>query len=71
MRAQKAYLDKSKRELFFDNLVAGIGWGIGTILGAALLFGFLGLLIARVQAIPFVGEFIYNIIVEVQRLQGK
>lgn len=65
------YIDKPKRKLFADAFVAGVGWGIGTILGAALLFALLGILVTRVQAIPFVGEFVYNVIVEVQELQGK
>ncbi|MCC7304617.1 hypothetical protein IT418_04375 [bacterium] len=71
MKAQKVYIDKTKTQLFTDNLVAGIGWGIGTIIGAALLFGVLGFIVSRVQTIPLVGEVIYNIILEVQRLQGS
>jgi hypothetical protein len=71
VKAEKIYSDKSKWRLFSDNLVGGIGWGIGTILGAGLLFVLLGLTMARIRAIPFIGEFVYNVIIEVQRLQGR
>ncbi len=71
MKSQELYIDKKKFKIFTDSLVGGIGWGIGTILGAALLFFVLGIIVVRVKAIPVVGEFVYQIIVEVQRLQGK
>ncbi|MFZ6021937.1 MAG: DUF5665 domain-containing protein [Patescibacteria group bacterium] len=71
MRAEKIYIEKSKGRLFFDNLIGGIGWGIGTIIGAVLLVSVLGFIAARVQAVPIVGEFVYNVTREVQKLEGK
>lgn len=71
MRAEKIYIEKSKGRLFVDNLIGGIGWGIGTIIGAVLLVSVLGFIAARVQAVPIVGEFVYNVTREVQKLEGK
>ncbi|PIY16876.1 hypothetical protein COZ14_04750 [Candidatus Dojkabacteria bacterium CG_4_10_14_3_um_filter_Dojkabacteria_WS6_41_9] len=71
MKAQAVYLDKTKSKLFTDNLVAGIGWGMGTVLGALVLVTFLGMIASKVQTIPIIGEFVYGIIVEVGKLQGK
>jgi putative Mn2+ efflux pump MntP len=66
-----AYTDKTKRRLFLDNFVAGIGWGIGSVVGAVTLFLVVGFLITRVQAIPIVGGFVYNVLVEVEALRGR
>jgi len=71
MKAQAVYLDKTKSKLFADNLVAGIGWGIGSVLGALALVTLLGIIASRVQTVPIIGEFVYGIIVEVGKLQGK
>lgn len=71
MKVQRVYLEKSKPQLFTDNLIGGIGWGIGTIVGALILFTVLGLIASKIQTVPFIGEFVYGIIMEVQRLQGK
>jgi MFS-type transporter involved in bile tolerance (Atg22 family) len=71
VRNQRIYIDKPKLQLFTDNIVSGLGWGMGTILGALVLFTVLGLIASKVQAIPYIGEFVYGIIIEVQKLQGK
>jgi len=71
VKAENIYKDKSKWRLFVDNLVGGIGWGIGGVLGVGLVLVVVGFLVGRVQAIPYVGEFVYNILIEVQRLEGR
>lgn len=65
------YVDKSKGQIFWDSLVGGVGWGIGTVIGAFVLFGVLGVLASRIHAIPVIGEFVYNVIAEVEKLRGK
>jgi hypothetical protein len=65
------YVDKPKKQIFIDSLIGGIGWGIGTIIGAFLLFAVLGFLAAQIHAIPVIGEFVYNVIAEVEKLRGK
>ena len=69
--AKKAYPNKSKVRIFTDNIIGGIGWGMGSIIGAVMLVTILGFIAARVQAIPFIGEFVYGVIEEVKKLQGK
>lgn len=71
MKSEKIYSDKTKWRLFSDNLVGGIGWGIGTILGASALLVLFSFFVARVQTIPYLGEFVYNVVREVQRLEGR
>jgi len=71
VKSEKVYTDKTKLRLFVDNLVGGIGWGIGSVLGAAFIVVFIGLLVGSVRTIPIVGEFVYNVLVEVQKLQGR
>lgn len=71
MRAEKIYVEKTRGKLFVDNLIGGIGWGFGTVIGAVLLVSILGFIAAKVQAVPIVGEFVYKVTQEVQKLEEK
>ena len=71
MKTQLVCVDKTKARIFTDNLVGGIGWGFGTIIGVVILVTILGFIAAKVRAVPYIGEFVYGVILEVQKLQGK
>jgi len=65
-----AYVNaKSKRRIFVDNLVGGIAWGVGSIIGATIIIGALGLLVTRSKNIPLVGDVVQIIIEEIN--QGR
>ncbi len=51
---------KTRKQLFFDNLIAGIAWGLGSGIGATLVLALIGFLLARSQELPFVGQIIQN-----------
>lgn len=53
---------KSKKEIFFNNIIGGIGWAIGATLGLSLLVAFLGLIGHYVNLVPLVGNFVSEII---------
>lgn len=53
---------KSKKEIFFNNIIGGIGWGIGATIGLSLLLAFLGLIAHYVNLVPVVGNFVSEII---------
>ncbi len=53
---------QSRKTIFMNNLIGGIGWSFGAILGTALLFGLLGVIAKNVDLVPIVGSFISNII---------
>ncbi len=65
-----AYVDaKSRRRIFVDNLVGGIAWGVGSIIGATIIIGAFGLLVSRSRYIPLVGDVVQVILEEIQ--QGR
>ena len=70
-QSQQVYINKPRSAIFLDNLTGGIAWGVGTVLGALILFSVLGFIAARIHTVPIIGEFVYNVITEVQKLQGK
>ncbi len=49
---------RGKREIFVNNFVGGIAWGLGATVGIALLFAFLGIILTKVNLIPVVGNFV-------------
>lgn len=52
-------------------MLGGLGWGIGSVIGASLVVIVVGFIVVHVRAVPLIGEFVYNIIAEVEKLQGK
>lgn len=56
------HIHKGKKEIFINNLIGGIGWSFGAILGTALLLGLLTVVARNVNLVPIIGEFISNVI---------
>lgn len=71
MTVEGQYTPKSRWRIFGDNLIGGFAWGVGSVLGAVVLFAVLGYITAKVAGVPVIGEFVYNILVEVEKLRGK
>lgn len=65
------YAPKTRKTIFFDGLVGGIGWGIGAIIGTAILVLMLGFIASRAHAIPLIGNFVYDVVTEVEKLRSK
>ncbi len=65
------YTTRTRSQIIFDSFWGGMAWGIGSILGAVLLFAIVGFIITRVQAIPIIGNFVYNVLIEVEKLRGN
>jgi hypothetical protein len=51
-----------KRSIFIKNFIAGLGWMTGATLGFALLLTILGIVFSWLGGLPFIGEFIANLI---------
>jgi hypothetical protein len=60
---------KPRRRIFVDNLLGGLAWGVGSILGATIIIGVLGLVITRSRNIPLIGDVVQIILDEIQ--QGR
>jgi hypothetical protein len=52
----------SKKEIVFNNFLGGIFWSLGATIGLALIFTILTLIAKSVDLVPFVGEFVSDII---------
>lgn len=52
---------KSVKQIFFNNMLGGIAWGIGATLGASLLLSFLGIILSQLNFIPIIGTFVLRI----------
>ena len=61
MSATEAIPEK-KHEVFLKNFVAGLGWMTGATLGFALLLTFIGVIFRWLGGLPFIGEFLANLI---------
>ncbi|CAN5299554.1 hypothetical protein BH10PAT2_BH10PAT2_1980 [soil metagenome] len=49
---------KSRLALFIDNLIGGIGWGVGSVIGATVVVGLIGFFITQTKSVPFLGNMI-------------
>lgn len=61
--------EKSRGRIFTDNLIGGVAWGVGSIIGATIIIGALGLFITRTRNIPLIGDVVQVIIEEIN--QGR
>lgn len=55
-------IKRSKKEIFFNNFLGGLAWGVGVTFGLSLLIALLGFAASQVNLVPIVGEFISEVI---------
>jgi len=58
-------INRSRREIFVNNFIGGIAWGLGATVGLAILLLVLGMISSRVDLVPYVGEFVSDVSKEV------
>lgn len=58
-------VSRSRKTIFVNNFLGGIAWGFGVTVGFAVLFILLGALVAKVNLVPYVGEFVADVANEV------
>ena len=56
------HVHKGKLEIFINNFLGGMAWGLGASVGVSLLFTLLGLLAAKVGVVPIVGSFVSSVL---------
>ncbi len=59
----------TRKQIFLNNFLGGIAWGVGSALGAALLVIILGYALSKINIIPAVGSFVAEIQQAVQQKQ--
>jgi len=57
---------KSRKQIIIDNLIGGIAWGLGTVIGATFIVGILGIIIVNTKKIPLVGDLVKVVTEQVQ-----
>ncbi len=55
-RSQAIY--KTRKQLIVDNFLSGIFWGVGSVLGATIIVGILGIAIVKTRQIPLIGDIV-------------
>ncbi|HUD44454.1 MAG TPA: DUF5665 domain-containing protein [Patescibacteria group bacterium] len=53
---------QSRKQIFFNNLIGGVGWAVGATVGLSLILTLLGFLAKEINVIPFIGNFFAAII---------
>ena len=53
--------------MLLNNLLGGIAWGFGTVLGATIVVALLILLLSKLNSVPIIGDFFSNILQTIQQ----
>lgn len=70
LKSLKIYL-RSRKRIFFDNLLGGIAWGLGSVIGATIIIGLLSLIFVRMQKIPLLGELVEKFALEMEEAKDE
>lgn len=54
-------IQKTRAQIFFNNFLGGIAWGLGATVGVSIFFAIFGFLISKINLIPFVGDFVSGV----------
>jgi len=59
-------LNADRRSIFMNNLIGGIAWGLGSVIGATIIVGILGLIIVNTKRVPILGDLVKVITEQIQ-----
>jgi hypothetical protein len=54
--------NEPRGKIFVNNFIGGIAWALGATVGLALIVAILTLIVKNVNLIPYVGNFVANVI---------
>ena len=52
----------SKRHIFLNNFLGGFAWALGATIGLAIIFVVLGIITKNINLVPYVGNFVADVI---------
>lgn len=55
-------VEEGKKELIINNFIGGISWALGATVGLAFVVAILGIIIKNVNVVPYVGNFVSNVL---------
>lgn len=53
---------RSKKEIFFNNFLGGVAWGLGATFGVSIFFAIIAFILSRINLVPFIGNFITGVV---------
>lgn len=53
---------QSRKNLIINNFIGGLAWALGATIGLAIIVTFLGLILQNINLVPYVGNFVADII---------
>lgn len=55
-------IHRNRKQIFIDNFMGGVAWGLGATVGLGIVFAILGFVLGKLNFIPFVGAFVSDIV---------
>ena len=55
-------INRRKRDIFSNNFIGGIAWGLGVTVGLSVFLGLLAFVGSRINFVPIVGHFSSEVI---------
>lgn len=55
------YIHKNFREIFINNFIGGVAWGLGGTVGIAIVLAIFSFILGRINFIPIVGKFVSEV----------
>lgn len=55
-------IHKNRKEIFINNFIGGIAWGLGATFGVSILIAILGFIASQANLVPIVGSFVSDVI---------
>lgn len=52
----------NRKQIIINNFIGGLAWALGATVGLAIIVAILGLILQNINLVPFVGNFIADII---------
>jgi hypothetical protein len=62
---------RSKKRIIFDNFLAGIAWGVGSVIGATIFIAILAYFLSKINFVPVVGDFVTEVNQFVEHKEGQ
>ena len=55
-------IHKTRRQIFFNNFLGGIAWGLGATLGVSIVLTLVVFILSKINFVPFVGNFASQVV---------
>lgn len=47
---------RGRKQMIVNNFIGGIFWGLGATVGVSIILAILGLILSKINLIPFIGD---------------